>query len=349
MLGLLRFVLAMFVVVEHLTEGMRFFAHWGIFAVFGFYLVSGYLITVILHETYSFRLSSFALNRFLRLFPIYYFVVIASAGLVLTLPNPDDFHAAWVVNDRLIDYFGNGLIVPFEFYDRSFRLVPPAWSVAVELINYFLLWLIVARTRSLALVALFAALSYHVVSLATGMPWSNRYFPFYAAILPFSLGACIYFFRDRIASISSTSSRKVFIYSLSIWSVNLILCGLLARPGSHNFDLFFYINLLSLLAIVSCLTTHPLKHRFRVSGKALGDLAYPVFLTHWIVGFAVSYFIFQGQRRGLGLFAASVLPILLISFVLSWLADKWLEPLRNKVRDGARQTREMAIPQRVGL
>lgn len=43
MLGILRFVLAAFVVISHLTEGIQFFSHWGVFAVFGFYLVSGYL------------------------------------------------------------------------------------------------------------------------------------------------------------------------------------------------------------------------------------------------------------------------------------------------------------------
>lgn len=74
MLGLMRFILALLVVVSHLTGGgaSPFFAHWGIFAVFGFYLISGYLMTIILNEKYFFNFTTFALNRFLRLFPIYY-------------------------------------------------------------------------------------------------------------------------------------------------------------------------------------------------------------------------------------------------------------------------------------
>lgn len=331
MLGILRFVLAVLVVVAHLTEGTQFFSHWGIFAVFGFYLVSGYLITLILNETYSFQLAPFAANRFLRLFPIYYIVAVSSALVIFFAPNPGGFHPAWETY-RKLDVIGNGLIFPFELYNESFRFVPPIWSVAVELVNYFLLWLIVARSRTLAIVTLLFATGYHAFSFAADMPWINRYAPFYAALLPFSLGACIYFAREHLAALSAPMVKRLATASFLVWMVNLLVGGWMAGIGGKFFNSFFYVNLASLCAFVSCIAMPYFRSMFARSGKILGDLAYPVFLTHWIVGYLVSVLVLEGRRRGLPLLAIAALPILGVSFFLSWAADRWFEPLRTKIR-----------------
>lgn len=336
MLGLLRFTLAAFVVIAHLAENIKIVSHLGVFAVFGFYLVSGYLMTAVLNETYSFKFSSFALNRFLRLFPIYYLVAAISVIILILAPDSSNFHPAWNVQFRLIDVLGNSLVFPFEFYDASFRLVPPAWSVAVELICYFLIWLFVARNQHFAIATFSIALTYHVVSLLAGMDWSKRYFPFYAALLPFSIGACIYYSRNFFSALNNYSTLKISGAAFSVWVFNLAICGVVSGLGGSYFDLFFYVNLACLWVLVSCMITPTFSGRLRKSGKLLGDLAYPVFLTHWIVAFLISVFIVDGQRRGLSLLAASVLPILAISFSLSWLADRLLEPLRDKIRNRAK-------------
>ena len=145
MLGGLRFVLALLVVIAHLS-GTRDWQHIGSYAVFGFYLLSGYLMTMVLHEVYAFRFTTFASTRALRLFPIYF--VVAAATLLIILPQQPEaiaYHKAFGIRTDALDIAGNLLIAPFELYDRSFRLVPPAWSIGVEIINYALLWLFVAR------------------------------------------------------------------------------------------------------------------------------------------------------------------------------------------------------------
>lgn len=330
MLAILRFILAMFVVIAHLSEGVPFLSHWGIFAVFGFYLISGYLITTILNETYFFRFSAFLTNRFLRLFPIYYAVVLVSAFTIYVAPNANAFHPAWSPQFRLVDFGGNGLIFPFEFYDASFRVIPPAWSIAVELINYFLLWLLVARNRTMAISALLITLIYHIISLSTGADWGRRYFPFYAALLPFAIGACIYFFQSHLNLLSSEVIKRISVFSFILWIINLVFCGFVTVPGGSLFDVFFYTNL-SFLTVFIYTTTHPTINTLKTRiGKILGDLAYPIFLTHWIVGFAMSQLV--GERRGLTLLAASLIPILIVSFALSALANQWFEPLRTRVR-----------------
>lgn len=68
-MGTLRFVLAMCVVFFHLTYPLT--RHLGVLAVNFFYVVSGFLITFVLNESYRFQFGSFAVNRYLRLFPAY--------------------------------------------------------------------------------------------------------------------------------------------------------------------------------------------------------------------------------------------------------------------------------------
>lgn len=348
MLGLLRFALAIMVVIGHLSGGVQFFSHWGVFAVFGFYLISGYLITAILNEAYSFQLLPFAANRFLRVFPVYYVVALGSAIVIALAPSASRFHPAWEIKYRLLDLLGNVLIFPFEFYDSAFRLVPPTWSIGVELIDYFLLWLFVARSRKLAFATLFFALAYHVITLAMGLDWGSRYYSFYAALLPFSLGACSYFSRDLLSALPNSAIRQISIFSFFIWVTNLFICGLVAGVGGPYFNLFFYINLASLLLMVSCLTMPSLSLVFRKSGKALGDLAYPVFLTHWIVGFTISLLVLDGKGRSLSLLVISVLPILAISFFVTWLANRWIEPLRNMIRSSARTAQNKPkVPEKI--
>lgn len=309
--------------------------HWGAFAVFGFYLVSGYLMTRILHETYSFRFSAFAFNRFLRLFPIYYIVAIFSAAAIFLLPSAGDFHAAWRIKLRAVDILGNGLIFPFEFYDASFRLLPATWSIAVELVNYFLLWLIVARNLKLAAITALLALSYHAASGYLGMSWTSRYFPSYAALLPFALGACIYFWSGYIAGLSGRFIRLTAIIASLVWMTNIIVCGMVSGLGKIHYDQYFYLNFASLFVFLAC-STHPkLGISLSGSGKILGDLAYPIFLVHWIIGFGVSLLWPNGVPQGLFLFALSLPFILVASWALAWGADRWIEPLRNRVRTGA--------------
>lgn len=335
MLGMLRFFLAISVVATHLSEGRLFFHYWGAFAVFGFYLISGYLITRVLNDTYKFDFYTFASNRFLRLFPIYYFVAALTLAVILLVPGAKEYHSAWTVKSNLSDVLGNALLFPFEFYSATFRIVPPTWSVGVEIINYFLLWLFIARSRLLATFTLAASLAYHLYSLHLGLAWTDRYFPAYAAILPFAVGACIFFYRGAAQALDQTTLNRLSAAAMIIWITNLILCGQVTTLIAPNFPIFYYLNLTSLALGVYFIANSKLNTLFRKPGKFFGDLAYPIFLIHWPIGFVISQLILDGQRRGFSLLALSLPPILLAAIALAWLGEKWLEPFRSLFRKRA--------------
>lgn len=73
-MGIFRLLLAMVVALDHLT----FYAHPipylmpGVIAVEAFYIVSGFLITLVIIEKYERRLFLFYSNRALRIYPIYW-------------------------------------------------------------------------------------------------------------------------------------------------------------------------------------------------------------------------------------------------------------------------------------
>ncbi len=87
-MGTVRFLLAIAVVLTHTGAEFNFIeeAH---LAVEMFFLASGFLISFILRESNTYRsdLSRFYLNRALRLYPIYYVVLLLSTFGFLLFPS----------------------------------------------------------------------------------------------------------------------------------------------------------------------------------------------------------------------------------------------------------------------
>ena len=84
MFGTYRTLLAMMVVVFHLGGVYAL----GYYAVFGFYILSGYLMTFIMQNNYGYSLrgrASYALNRFLRIYPVYWVSAVVSLLLIYIL------------------------------------------------------------------------------------------------------------------------------------------------------------------------------------------------------------------------------------------------------------------------
>src|SRR5256885_5898980 len=95
MFGCLRLLLALFVVISHLP-GSDYLSHFGFYAAWGFFIISGFQITAGLHEVYQFDGRRLWSNRLLRLVPPYYLVCALTLGLVLWFPDQaGNFHGAW--------------------------------------------------------------------------------------------------------------------------------------------------------------------------------------------------------------------------------------------------------------
>jgi peptidoglycan/LPS O-acetylase OafA/YrhL len=65
----------------------------------------------------------------------------------------------------------------------------------------------------------------------------------------------------------------------------------------------------------------------------LGDLAYPVFLIHWVSGLLVGHYLLHDLKLGERLFWMSLPVILVASFIVSEITRRCLDPLRSFVRN----------------
>ncbi|CAI8751612.1 Acyltransferase [Pseudomonas chlororaphis] len=348
MLGTVRFFMASCVVLFHLTLQVP---NIGMLAVNYFYVISGYLITLVLHETYSFGLKKFAANRFLRLYPTYLFILAISI-LASTLSGFNSFHASWVGPMKGIDIIGNATIIPWAFLGDStsfvnflgldilnsdtphLRLIPPSWSVGIEISCYALLWLFVARNFMLTIVTILGSIAWHLYAKGSGMEELFRYAPIPAALLPFSLGALAYhisvMFNDFIKPRNTAKAQSVIL--LTCLTCFLINWYLTTRTQTNFLNsAYYYTNTILAFLTVLAINKSRLKGSIGKTDKLLGDLAYPLFLSHFIVGFIASI-VFDINGRGWLLFFAAYPLSIIISIIAIEIIDKPITRIRNSVR-----------------
>ncbi|KUJ02815.1 hypothetical protein AR275_21275 [Stenotrophomonas maltophilia] len=341
MLGSFRFFLAICVVLFHLTAQIP---NLGQFAVECFYVISGYLVTMILTKTYKFEFKSFALNRFLRLYPSYYALALLTLAMWFILPRMDEFHACWVWADRTTDVIGNILIWPWTFFpdqpgDYKFRLIPSTWSIAVEICCYFLLWAFAARSWRWTLATLLASAAYHAYSLLSGMEPATRYSPVSAAMLAFCTGSLAYrasaiVVKHRPAWMTKTAVQPLLLAVAigafgAVWKASLYDGTATTNP--------YYYAIIAVAAAVSLMF-----HGTRASGflgyvdRWLGDLSYPVFLIHYPSGYLVWLALGQPDAiRGWSIALWAIPVSVTISVITIQLVDVRLRRTRDRIRSSA--------------
>lgn len=191
MFGLYRTILALMVVLLHIG-GIPWL---GGYAVFGFYILSGYLMTLIMHSHYAYNMGGmlrYALNRALRIYPMYWMACFMTLALIFWLGESRTavYHQAMVYPVAATDVFKN-LFLLFPTLD-TVRLTPPAWALTVELCFYALIGLGLSRYKALSCWWLAISAVYHLIAWIWGM---DRYFSVFAASLPFAMGAVLFHYR----------------------------------------------------------------------------------------------------------------------------------------------------------
>ena len=338
MTGTFRFVLALIVVFSHLA-GSKHVSHMGFYAVRAFFVLSGYVMTSALTEVYGRDGIRFWLNRFLRLLPPYYVVCLATVLAIRLSPE----HAAaflprWGFAMTSNEVAENLLVAPLAFEDLKFRLVPPAWSVAVEIMMYFVLYVGMARSLRGALLCLTFGVAVQCAWLVTGAPFDVRYYTSAGGVMSFALGATLYFTRKEDAKAVDV---KLGAVATAGWAINLLAEGTLFPEGYALYGGFYVNTVLAALVVVFISRLNP-GPRLKGLDKALGHLSYPVFLCQWLGGFLAYYVWSGGPSRGWGLTLCALPIILLLSAALAWAHQLFVEPLRARIRTA--QPQRLAPP-----
>jgi peptidoglycan/LPS O-acetylase OafA/YrhL len=217
-------------------------------------------------------------------------------------------------------------------------LVPTAWSLAVELEMYLVLFVFAARSKTNAMLALTCGLVYHAVCAYNDLSFGYRYFGAPSAMLSFSLGALIYFHRREGQLLHITPAMAAM--ALGIWVV-----GAMASGADYIYSVGYYSDTIVFAVVVAGfanIKAAPVLHAF---DKALGELAYPVFLVQWLTGFITVLVFMPGALRGWPLALGSIPITLAAAIALAALNRTFVEPLRTRLRDapGDRPATEPAV------
>jgi peptidoglycan/LPS O-acetylase OafA/YrhL len=330
MIGSWRLLLALLVVCAHL------FNPWwpGAMAVFSFYTISGFLMTLILHEQYSFSgggLRAFWLNRFLRIYPPYYFACAVS--LVLLLVFGADAVAAinphLSVPDTPGEISTNLLIFGLlDWPEDRAALVVPGWTLFIELVHYLLISLWAGRSRRTAYVFLALAVAYLVgVYAFLGGNFGFRYLIPPAGSFPFAMGVVLYFHKDALArGVALVGWGSAFAAAVLLYAAVFVAAAGVADP----LGALLYLNVCTSALLLGVLWHAPAT-RFANLDKLLGDLSYPTYLLHWQAGVLV-VLVTGLAMKSVAAFALSIGLVLLCALFERRFVSGPLERLRRAVK-----------------
>ena len=305
-MGVLRLLLAIAVLLSHADVRLAQLNP-GVMAVIGFYLISGYVMAGLIHRHYGAlaRAPHFYLDRLLRLYPQYLVIGIAALAWHLIV---DENVLFLTRTPTWQDIFNNLAIIPMNFFmwnaSGDYALVPPSWSLGAEMQFYLLAPLLILFPRIGMAAALLSLLVQALAWLGVLHAdwWGYRLLP--GVLCFFLLGAALH--NKRLAAPLAWASPAL---ALGVYMA-LRAEGLHAAPY-HTEVLIGWGLGAPLLWIAARLPRSGWDER-------LGDLAYGVFLNHFLL-----LWVFWGGKAPSGLIGLTML--VAASIGLSWLIQRVIE------------------------
>ncbi len=277
------------------------------YAVWGFFVLSGFLMTLILTKKYGFSsqgLRDYATNRILRIYPGYIFsvllgivtlVILGRFSLPSTALNPAFFFPRTTY--EIIDNF---LMIPFF---TGGLYVPVASALFVEVWAYALMPFM-ARSKHAAILAFLITLAANLQYGIFPESFPQRYAGFATGLLAFATGSLVLHYYETLKRFAMP------LTSVAIWCVHGVL-WLFNVYYPWNYGLYVSM-LLSGWVVVSLFHI-----KSSNTDKWLGDLSYPVYLLHTTVGMFF-YFLF-GERSFLFFLISFLATMALSHFVIIYI------------------------------
>ena len=329
MFGIYRFILASMVLLAHLASPVTDWT--GVYAVFCFYLLSGYLMTLILNERYGFNfdgLRRYAINRALRIYPPYIVVILIAILVVRLIPEVANYiNPALSMPSNPIEWIHNLFI--FGLNGDSIRLIPPAWSIDVELFFYCAMGLFLARNRKICIGWFLISLFTTILMIIIGNDLSLRYGSVIGASLPFSMGSMMYYFKEQTPILSP---KHVYI-AITLFLLYASFSQLL---WTNPRNMGFYISLILGMYLQISLTNirkDSLPSWLRTLDIRLGNLSYPIFLCHWHLGAIIAFIApFAVSTKGMSLFIIGLFASILVALAINQYIEMPIEKIRRNDR-----------------
>jgi len=284
-MGTFRLLLAWMVVIGH-TDKYQYIStiDCGLIAVSVFFFVSGYLMPLAFEANYKFssfglRIKNYALNRFMRIYPIYWMSLILC--ILLKFAFGKNLMTADLQNffSNVSVYIQNFLLLGLNqsnLWGQYLRLNNPAWSLDIELQYYILVpFLLICwhqrQTITVIVLTIFSILSVYLLAAPVSLVDIDRSLLAWSCL--FFLGF-IYFQSNKLQSM---------LQGKLITALIVIVCG------ASSFFLKEEFRTVTIVAGFTFVAAHLLvlqkERRFGQFDSRLGDLSYPVYILHiYVIG-----------------------------------------------------------------
>jgi peptidoglycan/LPS O-acetylase OafA/YrhL len=296
----------------------------------------------------------FYIKRFFRIAPMYY-AAIAVYGLISYGATRSGIERAWILGAHgPMDVLLNLVFLHALSPTAINNVVPGGWSIGVEMLFYLiaplLFFLAMNRARLLLATVLLLGLSYAVMSMAdcNGTLDCNVANNTFSYFWPPVQGPCFivgmwawYAFRSHLMGASDVTRRVTWLYfSLALgFALTTGALGVWLDKAHALAPVFAACSAVAFLLFVC--SRHARKFRdkahvaprntlFRRCAGALGRESYGIYLWHFICVYATFHFFDRsfGEKNGetsLALFGATLIAVLVASYVLSRVSDKLIQ------------------------
>ena len=352
-MGKIRTLLALSVVMYHCGAIFGITLIGGGLPVQAFFIISGFYMSMVLNEKYVGANKSYKLflsNRLLRLYPIYWVVLVLTVfgGLLLAFKahtmHIDKFEGYFalqgyvpsilfmVINQVVI--FGQDLVYSLGINPANGHLffttlaengkppltnllmVPPAWTLGVELTFYLLAPLILRRRAGLIIsliVLSFLLRVYLFYKFGSAVElWMYKFFP--TSLMFFLLGYVSYRMYLKLKNVKLN-------YKLGYIVLLIILVETFCYPYILNFQFgyfpFGFSDTFYLTTITLAIPFLFLYFKSSNLDNKIGELSYPIYICHKLIFYMLkSIHFLSGQFFGLYVVIGTItFAMLLVKFV----------------------------------
>ena len=326
-LGIYRFLLAFFVFVGHINEFMQFNLLDLLFlqriGVALFFVVSGYVIFSAYQGFYQGKVVNFAVNRFLRIYPTYWAAYFIALALVVISG------ALWTkVSSYGIDMIlGDLTLLGSYFRGSGVAPMTPAWTLVVEVQFYFIAFLLfLISERYLPRRVVMVGASVLALVVFAYVEWTgsfNRWFGGMQYAPLFIIGAAIY---------GAKNAERVSIFQI----IGLCVLVVASSVSFHGYVMTAVdstaapiVVFLAFLSIFVVGTYGGLGFLSKKADKFIGDLTYPLYLTHFPVIVTMRQF---GEMGEVARIATVFVVTTVLTLAVYFLVDTPMARIRARVR-----------------
>lgn len=315
-MGVLRFLLAMSVIIAHTSPIFGSTYVGGIIAVKSFYIISGFYMSLILNEKYIEKSGSYKLfitNRFLKIYPIYWVVLLITIGFYgfTYFDNPTDTsnyinqftaYTADESKNKIALFFFilvNMIIIGQDtllfmginnkgllYFTSDFRTtspqlynfltIPQAWTISLELMFYIIAPFIVRKKVNIIIPLIILSFILKIYFYKQGLkgdPWNYRFFPFEIGF--FLIGNLCYRIYLKLKSIDMHVGK---LYLPFLLVLSLISYFYNQIPLNILIKEYLYYSMICLLIPILFIASKNKKWDTYV-----GELSYVLYISHMLI------------------------------------------------------------------